>query len=376
VSGARPLRVLVVSEGVLGHASVLRQLRRALDARVDVEARYASVSEPGRPGRILLRRSKRLGELDLFMLRWRLRWSWHARRLLRSGAQWADVAFVSTQACALLSPGIMRRLPCVLSVDATVRQFAALEYDRARDRFSGVGEGLVRALERRAVRHAAAAAAWTDWNARALVEEYGLAPERAVTIHPGIDVSWLSNGVERREPRAGAPLRVLFVGNGVRRKGLDLLVDAASRLDSAVSIDAVTNDEVAPSPHLHVHRGVPPHSDALRRLYAEADVFALPSRADAVPLAVVEGMAAGLPVIGSRVGAVEELVGDAGIVVPPRDVEALAGALSRLAADPALRERLGREAAERARRRYDAAVEIPRLVDLLHRAAGRREVRA
>jgi glycosyltransferase involved in cell wall biosynthesis len=73
---------------------------------------------------------------------------------------------------------------------------------------------------------------------------------------------------------------------------------------------------------------------------------------------------------------VDELVGDAGIVVPPRDVESLAGALSRLAADPALRERLGREAAERARRRYDAAVEIPRLVDLLRRAAGREEVPA
>lgn len=373
MTGDRPLRVMVVSEGVLGHASVLRQLRRLLDARGDVEARYASVAEPGRPGRILLRRSKLVGELDLFMLRWRLRWSWHARRLLRAGADWADVAFINTQACALLSTGIMRRLPCVLSVDATVRQFAALEYDRARDRFSGIGEGLVAALERRAVRHAAAAAAWSDWNARALVDEYGMAPERAVTIHPGIDLGWLSDGAERRAPRTDGPLRVLFVGNGVRRKGLDLLVEAASRVDSAVSIDAVTNDEIAPSPHVRVHRGVPPQSDELRRRYAEADVFALPSRADAVPLALVEGMAAGLPVIGSRVGAVDELVGDAGIVVPPRDVESLAGALSRLAADPALRERLGREAAERARRRYDAAVEIPRLVDLLRRAAGREE---
>ena len=376
MTGAGPLRVLVVSEGVLGHRSVLHQLRRELDSRDDVEARYASVAEPGRPGRVLLRRSKTLGELDLFMLRWRLRWSWHARRLLRSGAGWADVAFVSTQACALLSVGIMRRLPCVLSVDATVRQFAALEYDRARDAFSRLGEGLVAALERRAVRHAAAAAAWTDWNARALVEEYGMAPERAVTIHPGIEVGWLADSARSPEPRAGGPLRVLFVGNGVRRKGLDLLVEAASRLDSAVSIDAVTGDDVAPTPNLRVHRGVAPQSDALRRLYRQADVFALPSRADAVPLAVVEGMAAGLPVIASRVGAVEELVGDAAIVVPPGDVESLARALSRLSADPGLRERLGREALERARRRYDAAVEIPRLVDLLRRAAGRTELHA
>jgi glycosyltransferase involved in cell wall biosynthesis len=153
-------------------------------------------------------------------------------------------------------------------------------------------------------------------------------------------------------------------------------VDAAARLDSAVSIDAVTNDEVPPSPQMRVHRGVAPHSDALKELYREADVFALPSRGDAVPLAVVEGMAAGLPVIATRVGAVEELVGKAGIVVPPRDVESLAAALSRLAADPSLRERLGREAVERARRRYDAAVEIPRLVELLRSAAGRTEAPA
>jgi glycosyltransferase involved in cell wall biosynthesis len=372
----RPLRVLVVSEGVLGHASVLGQLRGALDARDDVEARYATVPEPGRPGRVLLRRSELLGELDLFTLRWRLRWSWYTRRLLASGVEWADVAFVSTQACSLLSVGVMRRLPCVLSVDATVRQFAALEYNRARDRFSGIGEAILAALERRAVRSAAAAVAWSDWNARALVEEYGIPPERAVTIHPGIDVSWLSDGADRRGPRTDGPLRVLFVGNGVRRKGLDLLVDAAARLDSAVSIDAVTNDEVPPSPQMRVHRGVAPHSAALKELYREADVFALPSRGDAVPLAVVEGMAAGLPVIATRVGAVEELVGKAGIVVPPRDVESLAGALSRLAADPSLRERLGREAVERARRRYDAAVEIPRLVELLRSAAGRTEAPA
>ena len=79
-------------------------------------------------------------------------------------------------------------------------------------------------------------------------------------------------------------------------------------------------------------------------------------------------MAAGLPVVASRVGAIAELVGDAGLTVEPGDAEELAAALARLA-DPELRGRLGERALARVRERYDGAVQIPRLVDTLREAA-------
>src|SRR5262249_13717493 len=83
VSGERPLRVLFVSEGVLGHRTLIAQLEAALGRNPRVEAQFATVPEPGRLARLLLRRWRRIGDADLYELRWRLRWSWQARRLLR-----------------------------------------------------------------------------------------------------------------------------------------------------------------------------------------------------------------------------------------------------------------------------------------------------
>lgn len=373
MSAGRPLRLLVVNEGVLGHASGLGQLTASLAQRPDLEVTATTVPPPAGPvGRRLVARSRRLGDADLHLLRWRLRWSWETRRLLAAHRPRADVALVHTQACGSLSAGLMRRLPCVLSVDATVRQFMALGYHRPHDRFTGRVTELVGLLETRALRAAAGVMAWTEWNREALVAEHGIDPGRVEVIHPGIDSDWWAQ--PRRRDTSAGPLRILFVGNDVARKGLGLLIEAAGRLDGAL-VEAVTGDETPPSDRLRVHRGVTPRSDELRRLYNEADVFALPTFADAVPNVVVEAMAAGLPVVASDVGAVREVVGDAGLVVPRGDVDALAGALGSLAGDPGRRAALGERARRRVRRSFDVSTQAARLAEWLHslargRAAG------
>ncbi|WP_405014221.1 glycosyltransferase [Kitasatospora sp. NBC_01539] len=81
------------------------------------------------------------------------------------------------------------------------------------------------------------------------------------------------------------------------------------------------------------------------------DVFTLSSRQEGLPVALMEAMTSGLPSVVTRVGGMPEVLADdeQGLLVPPGDPAALAAALGRLAADPALRERLGTAARERSR---------------------------
>lgn len=109
--------------------------------------------------------------------------------------------------------------------------------------------------------------------------------------------------------------------------------------------------------------------DHLMDAYHRADVLVIPSICEEpFGLPVAEGMACGLPCVGSRAGGIPELIQDqvTGLLVARGDAAALAGALQRLAADPAARERLGREGRERAQRLLDWSVPAARL-DALYR---------
>lgn len=89
------------------------------------------------------------------------------------------------------------------------------------------------------------------------------------------------------------------------------------------------------------------HRDDLGRLYGAADLFLLPSHREGMSFALLEAMAHGLaPVVADGTGNVET-VGEAGVVFPAGDIEAMSARLAKLAADPETRERLGNAARER-----------------------------
>ncbi len=365
----RALRVLLVGEGDLSHGGFLRRVSDGL-VRAGAGGLTTDLRIVGAPSGVearLIAGVPRLGELDLQPLRWRLRYSWRARQLLKQGAANADVALVNTQSCALLAAAPMRHVPTVISVDVTGRQFAALEYWRPRGRGARVGELPLEALERRALRRADRVLAWTAWTARSLRDDYGVPQERIATIHPGVDVAqW---DVERPPAPADGPLRILFVGNFAWRKGLQTLLSALPLVERPVELHVVTGDDDVdpPEPNVFVHRGLGPGSEGLRRRFAEADVFAFPTRADAVPWVVAEAMAAGLPVVASDVAAIAEMVGEAGMVVPRDDATALAAALRELADAPERRAALGALARTSARERFDQERQLDRVAELLRR---------
>lgn len=334
-----------------------------------MSAWFETVPQPGRLGFRAVKQYPMLGSLDLFELRWRLRWSWMARRILTTRVEATDALLVNTQSCGLLLGNQCRDVRCVLSVDATGEQYARLAYYRPRDRFSPIGERLLFELERRAFRHAHRIHAWTEWVADSLREDYGVPDERIVTLHPGAPLTAL-RAIPRDHAGARAePLGAVFIGHDVERKGLPVLLEAVRRLDGEVHLDVITTSPVPATPHTRVHAELTSGSAEFVELLSRADVLVLPTRADAVPWVLIEAMAAGLAVLSTSVGAIPEVVGDAGIIVPPGDVVALAGQLAGLAADAeACRDR-GIRGRRRAEERYDAARQMPKLLDVMLQAA-------
>jgi glycosyltransferase involved in cell wall biosynthesis len=132
-----------------------------------------------------------------------------------------------------------------------------------------------------------------------------------------------------------------FAGRFGPQKSLDVLFDAVERVDG-VRLRVAGAGELAATPPASAELlGPLPREDVLQ-LFADADASVLSSSWENFPHTVVESLAVGTPVIATRVGGVPEVVEDGvnGLLVPPGDVEALAAAISRFAADAELRRRL------------------------------------
>lgn len=210
---------------------------------------------------------------------------------------------------------------------------------------------------------------FNSWATRASVRSLVHGAEGAVA-HPGKEHVSLA---EPRSPRVG-PLRVLYLGNILPHKGLDVLVRAAASLPPASLTLEVVGAPLDPAYALSVGHQVV--SSGLREsvrfhgrlsdrerdeTMRSSDVLVLPSYHEGYGLVIVEAMAAGLPVIAPASGGAREIIahGKEGFLVRGGDVEGIACSLRALL-DPALRA----EMSARARRRFgtlpDWATEMER----------------
>jgi sugar transferase (PEP-CTERM/EpsH1 system associated) len=167
-------------------------------------------------------------------------------------------------------------------------------------------------------------------------------------------------------------------------KGLDRLVEAfgqlARRHDSMRLVIAGGGRE-AQSLTEQAHRlgladrvSFPGHQSRPESVLVTLDIFVLPSLTEGIPLALLEAMAVGLPVVATSVGGVPDVVEDgiSGILVPPDDPAALARAIDGLASDPVRRQRLGRAGRERVARRFSLSAMAAAYRELYRRDAAER----
>lgn len=194
-------------------------------------------------------------------------------------------------------------------------------------------------------------------------------PQRSIVIPNGIACD-----VPRAQGRTRGLLRIASVGRMAAPKDFITLLRALALLPrSCYRAEIIGSGPDRGAIEREIERlGVEPQvalagerGDVPERL-AQADAYVLSSHSEAMPMVVLEAMAAGLPVVASAVGGVSELVidGETGLLVAPGDPQALAAALSRLAEDPQLRRRLGTAGRARAERHYSLELVRRRHADL------------
>lgn len=193
----------------------------------------------------------------------------------------------------------------------------------------------------------------------------GLDPTRVKNVPEGIDIERWSDAAEAAAETTGSETVILSVAHQYRRKNTIALLRAMPSI-----LEAAPNTRlriVGGGPELQrlerehlalglggsvVITGALPDADVIEE-YRAADIFCLPSLQEGFGIVFLEAMASGLPIVACRSAAVPEIVpeGEAGLLVPPGDPQALAGALLRLLRDPPRRRRMG-EAGRRIAREH------------------------
>ena len=194
----------------------------------------------------------------------------------------------------------------------------------------------------------------------------------AAVIHNGIDIDRFANGRAGSNgdlwgPDSSGAVRIVCIGRIEERKGQDVAVDAirwlrqqgtnvrlalvGSAHDPAVVGKALGDEASTGIRFAGPRRDIP-------EVLASAHIVLNPARTEGLPLTVMEAMAAGKPIVATRVGGVEELIthGVSGLLVAPDDPRAMAEAMQSLIDDPELAGRLGRQAYEDAKGRLSAEV--------------------
>lgn len=245
----------------------------------------------------------------------------------------------------------------------TVHDLAFLVYP---EQYPGIKQRYLAKLTQHSVRRAARVIAVSESTKRDILRFYGVHPDRVVVVPNGVE-SWMAP-VE--EPDEMAVFRrnqnvpeqfILFLGTLQPRKNLITLLRAWSGLEQETRLPLVVvgaegwfyEEIFEEARRLGIAGDVffAGYADAslLPLWYSAATMLVYPSLYEGFGLPVLEAMACGTPVIASDQSSLPELVGEAGILVAPTDVDALRSAIQRLTDDAALRSQLRASGLARAR---------------------------
>lgn len=308
------------------------------------------------------------GRLPVFRSNWTVRAGVRARREVArlNGQTELDALFFHTQVPAVLAQSWLRKIPAIVSLDATPLQYDELGAFYKHKQGPAWLENWKWRLNRDCFRSARRLVAWAEWTKSSLVRDYEVPADKITVIPPGVNVhEW-----RRPTPRVphDDPVKILFVGGDLARKGGLVLLEAFRALrHKGLELHLVTKDSLAPEPGVFVYNDLQANSQPLKDLYHACDVFALPTFGDCLPMVLSEAGAAGMAIISTSVAGIPEIVrnGETGITVPVGDAASLTQALRDVTTNPTLRLTLGERAMAHITRHYDAPTNAGLLLNLL-----------
>lgn len=215
-------------------------------------------------------------------------------------------------------------------------------------------------LESRQLKRLKLVVANSQFTANTIIQEYPNAASKVRLCYKSVDVERYRNVIKNLESMPHDPERqdILFVGSNMHRKGVPDLIKAAPGVikeHPETRFVIVGKDKAVPQLEVLCHElkvdqnfefaGWRSQADLLT-YYERAAIFIMPSLTEALGVTFLEAMAAGVPVIGTNVGGIPEIIqnGVNGLLVPAESPSAITEALNRLLADKQLRESLAENA--------------------------------
>jgi glycosyltransferase involved in cell wall biosynthesis len=313
------------------------------------------------------------GRIPVYRSNWTVRAGVRAyREVARMNRQTKlDALFFHTQVPTILAQRWLRKIPGIVSLDATPLQYDELGEFYKHEQGPTWLEAWKWRLNRDCFKSARRLVAWSEWTKLGLVQGYEVPADKITVIPPGVNVQEWRRPVPRL-PRAD-PVKILFVGGDLERKGGLVLLKAFRALRHlgpehlGAELHLVTRDRLAPEPGVFIYNNLEANSQPLKDLYHTCDIFALPTFGDCLPMVLSEAGASGMAIISTNVAAIPEIVrnGETGLTVPAGDAISLTQALRDLATNPAFRMTLGERAMAHVTRHYDAPTNASRLLGLL-----------
>jgi glycosyltransferase involved in cell wall biosynthesis len=197
------------------------------------------------------------------------------------------------------------------------------------------------------IRGAAKVITLSDEQRELVIDRYHAKSENVTVIPNGVADAYF---IDRAKRPANKTPKILFVGRFALQKNLPRLLNALPLMKREAELHLVGDGEKRPevealikqldlkNVRLHGRKG----GDELVDLYRQADVFAIPSDREGMPLTLLEAMATGLPVVASDVQGLREFIGTNGVLVRDPSPQTFAAALDSLLSDPAELQRLQR----------------------------------